>query len=780
MAPAARWSTTPYSVASADAIVRALGVSPITAAILVRRGHDTPDAAQRFLAGDERHDPFAFAGMAETCEAILAAVESGAPIVVHGDYDVDGVCSTAILVRALRRLGADPRWYIPNRSEGYGLSTATVERLAASGTELLITADCAIAAADEVDAAIALGMSVIVTDHHRPGDRLPACPIVHPAVSGYPFHDLCAAGVAYKLTEALGAASEEDMDLVALATVADVVPLRGENRRLVREGLVALQRTAKPGLRALMRVAGIEPAAVDEGAIGFRLCPRLNAAGRLASAEASLELVMTEDESRAAEVADELDLLNRERRDTETRILFEAEAARAEHPEAPAYVLAGEGWHPGVIGIVASRMVERHNRPCVIIGLDGDTGRGSGRSISAFDLHAGLAACSDELRRFGGHRAAAGLEIDRARVDEFRRCFTEHAAAVLSPTDLLPEERIDAVVPGDAVGIGLAEELERLRPFGQGNPRPTLLVPAARIADVRAMGNEGQHASFTLVAGGARARTVAFRREARSLPASQDERIDAAVRLEINEWNGGVEPRLVLRALTPSEPGSVDLVPPMDAPVAAGQRVVVDRRGAGFAGVLGDLLSSGERVLVVCADAVRRRRALEVVAGGRSVAATSWDELLAGPALAEHYEHVVALAPPATPPGVERLATLPGTGLAHKAWGPGEVEFALEVARRSLAPRDELVVLYRALRKAGPLSGAALEAVLLDGRSEWHAARLLGILDEIGVVQLGPEPSCRVVETRRADLDASPSFREGRERLELAEAWLGGRAALAA
>jgi single-stranded-DNA-specific exonuclease len=300
---------------------------------------------------------------------------------------------------------------------------------------------------------------------------------------------------------------------------------------------------------------------------------------------------------------------------------------------------------------------------------------------------------------------------------------------------------------------------------------------------VRAMGQEAQHASFTLVAGGARARTVAFRREARSLPASQDERIDAAVRLELNEWNGGVEPRLVLRALTPTEAGSVDLVPPIDAPVAAGARRVVDRRGAGFAGVLGDLLSSGEPVLVVCADALRRRRALEVLAGGRSVAATTWDELLAGPALAEHYEHVVALDPPAVPADVERLATLPGSGLAHKAWGPAEVEFALGVARRALDPRDDLIVLYRALREAtsgGPLAGPALEAILLDGRSEWHAARLLGILEEIGVVQLGPEPSCSVVETRRADLEASATYRAGRERLALAEEWLGGAAALAA
>jgi single-stranded-DNA-specific exonuclease len=337
-------------------------------------------------------------------------------------------------------------------------------------------------------------------------------------------------------------------------------------------------------------------------------------------------------------------------------------------------------------------------------------------------------------------------------------------------------------VPGDAVGIGLAEELERLRPFGQGNAKPTLLVPAARVADVRPMGQEGQHASFTLVGGGARARVVALRREARSLPASADERVDAAVRLELNEWNGAVEPRLVLRALCPTEPGSVQLVGPRAA-AAAGTRAIVDRRQSGFAGVLGDLLSSGEPVLLVCADALRRRPALELLSDGRGVAATSWDELLAGPGLAEPYAHVVALDPPVAPEEVDALVTLPGSGFAYKAWGPAEVEFALAVARRTLDPRDELVVLYRALRDASPptpVSGAALEAILLDGRSEFQAARLLAILEEIGVVELGPEPSCRVIEARRADLDSSAAYRQGRERLERAEAWLGGTAALAA
>jgi single-stranded-DNA-specific exonuclease len=809
MAPPVRWSTPPYSVAAADALVQALGITPVTASILVRRGHDTPEAAARFLAADERHDPFAFEGMADTCDVILGAVEAGAPIVVHGDYDVDGVCSTAILVRALRALGAEPRWYIPSREEGYGLSVATVERLADAGAELLITADCAIGAVDEVAAARARGMEVVVTDHHRPGERLPDCSIVHPGVSGYPFADLCAAGVAHKLVEALLATAgadpallEEDLDLVALATVADVVPLRGENRRLVREGLPVLARTEKVGLRALMRVANVEPGAVDESAIGFRLCPRINAAGRLARADAALELVLTEDAGRAAEVADELDLLNRERRDTETRILFEAEAARAEHPEAPAYVLAGEGWHPGVIGIVASRMVERYNRPCVVIGLDGDSGRGSGRSIGAFDLHAALGACSAHLNRFGGHRAAAGLEISRDRVDAFRAEFVEHAASVLAPEDLVPRERVDALVPGDALGTDLAEELGRLRPFGHGNPTPTLLVPAARITDVRPMGQEQQHASFTLAGGGGRARTVAFRTAARTLPASGDERHDAAVRLELNEWQGTVEPRLVLRTLCPTEPGAVEL--PAEErfweafggagrrPQVAGDRLLRDRRGVGFAGLVGDLLSSGESVQVVCADTPRRRRALELVIAGAArnggrLALAGWDDLLADPALAERWAHLVALDPPAVEEEVDALRAAPGDGFAHLAWGPAESDFALAVARRSLDPRDELVALYRALRQAAPLAGEQLAAVLRgDGphpRAARHCARLVAILEEIGVVELdrsAAEPSCRVIETGRTDLERSPLYRAGRERLAVAEAWLGNAAVRAA
>jgi single-stranded-DNA-specific exonuclease len=823
MAPPSRWSCTPYSVAAADELSRELGVSPVTAAILARRGHSTAGAARAFLAADERHDPLTLPGVHEACEALLRHVAAGSQIVVHGDYDVDGVCSTAILVRALRGLGADPRWHIPSRADGYGLSVETVERIAASGAGLLVTVDCAITATAEVARARELGLEVVVTDHHRPGPELPDCVVVHPALGGYPFPELCAAAVAHKLAEAMyriagrdPTALAEDLDLVGLATVADVVPLRGENRRLVREGLVALSRTTKPGLRALMRVARVERDRATEHALGFRLAPRLNAAGRLQRADASLELLLTDDEGRAADVADELDLLNRERQDTETRILFEAEAARAEHPEAPAYVLAGEGWHPGVIGIVASRMVERYHRPCVVIALDGDVGRGSGRSIGAYDLHAGLAACASHLTRFGGHRAAAGLEIDRGSIAAFREALVAHAASVLSPADLIAEQRIDAVVPGDALGAALAEELELLAPFGHGNPAPTLLVPAARVSEVRSMGEEGQHARFTLSGGGTRARAVAFRTAARLLPASDEERNDAAVRLELNEWNGTVEPRLVLRALCPTERAPSRLVRPQEPfleafqraaekpsaavpamPAAAGIRSVRDRRGSGFAGVVGDLLSSGERVLVLCADVPRRRGGLESLVAGiaarvrtadgrpaEELALASWDELEAEPWLAERYEHVVALDPPTWPAGESLLANAPGRGFAHLAWGAAEVEFALSVAQRSLDMRQELVALYKELRTTGPSSGAALAAILqgsgVHPRSPTHAARLVRVLAEVGLVAVEDGPTLRLLDARRTELERSPTYMSALERYAMARAYLERTATRAA
>jgi single-stranded-DNA-specific exonuclease len=549
---------------------RELGVSGALGQVLVRRGMADPARARAFIEASEEHAPELFAGIGEAVEVILRHVALGARITIHGDYDVDGVCSTAVLIRTLRGLGADVDSYLPDRAgDGYGLNAATVRRLAARGTRLLVTVDCGITAVGEVDVARALGMEVVITDHHSPraDGALPRAPLVHPSVCGYPCVDLCATAVAHKLAQVLlkAAASrgagafdcshmqleqarrtlEEDLDLVALATIADVVALTGENRMLVRRGLRALASTAKPGLRALMAVAGVDPSKANERSVAFALAPRLNAAGRLYRADAGLELLLTCDPARGAQIAEELDSANRERRQVETGIRYQAEAQMAELGERPAYVLAQDGWHPGVIGIVASRLVENSGRPVVLIALDGETGKASGRSVEAFDLLAGLTACGEHLLRYGGHRAAAGLEIERASVDAFAAALSTHAERVLKPQDLLSVERVDAVVLGEELGMGLAEELQCLAPFGRGNPGVCLMVADAVFSDARPMG-EGRHVRFTVQSGGARARAVAFGTGGR-LPVAEGEPAEATFTLEVNEWNGISEPRLVLR-----------------------------------------------------------------------------------------------------------------------------------------------------------------------------------------------------------------------------------------
>jgi single-stranded-DNA-specific exonuclease len=814
----------PYDYAAAERLCAALGVSHITAQVLVRRGFADPAAARAFLAADTRHPLDAFGGLRDGAARILAHVERGSRITVHGDYDVDGVSATAVLVRALRTLGADVDWYLPSRiDDGYGLALATVERLAARGTDLLVTVDCAITAVEEVAAARAAGLDVVVTDHHAPraDGRLPDAPIVHPLIGGYPCPELCAAGVAHLLSRALleaagmePEAADADLDIVALATVADCVPLVDENRRLVRAGLRALASTRKPGLQALMDVSRVDPSGVDAGAIGFRLAPRINAAGRLHRADAGLELLLTADVARARAVAAELDAVNVERRDVETRILFEAEAqvaeARAAGAEPAAYVLAADGWHPGVIGIVASRIAERHHRPAVLIALDGDEGTGSGRSIPAFDLLGGLNAASADLLRHGGHRAAAGLTIERGRVDAFREAFVTHAAATLAPEDLLPVQRVDAVVPGDALQLGLAEELERLAPFGMANPEPALLVPSALLAEPRPMG-EGRHVAFSLAAGGARSRCVAFGRGS-TLPAAPGEPVDAAVRLEINRYNGAVEPRLVLRHAQPARPAPIEIVgepafedalraelerdPEAWRPDAAmprfddlrgiadglgwpEARTVRDVRGGGIAGLLGDLVASGAPVLAVTAHAGQRAVALRDRVGGFAV--TTWAALECDPDLAERFMHVVAVDPPPHAHLRALAEQLPGEGWTHLAWGSPELELARRVLTWELDLRAQLADLYRALRAAAAAAAPEAASIALAGdrlfgllrgsgpqpRSGAHAGRLLRVLDELGLVEFEcAEFSVAVPPPAgRTELERSPAFRAYAERL---------------
>jgi single-stranded-DNA-specific exonuclease len=552
------WTIRPCPHRQASALAQELGLSEITASVLVRRGYGDPDEARAFLAGEQPlHDASLLGEMKEAVARIRGAIAAGTRICVHGDYDVDGICATALALLILRELGADAAWHLPSRfEEGYGVSGQTLERLAEDGCGLVLTVDCGITAVDEVTRARELGLDVIVTDHHRPAERLPECPLVVTRPSTYPFPDLCGTGVVYKLGQALlGAESEtlrRHVDLVALATIADVVPLVGENRSLAIAGLRGLARTQKPGLRALMKVAHVDPAAIDAGSIGFRLAPRINAAGRLGHPRAALELLLTDDADDARSLADRLEELNRDRQAVEDTILRAAVAQVEEWPEARrrrrAYVVWGDDWHEGVIGIVASRLVERYHRPVVLIaGTDG-LWKGSGRSIPSFDLHAALKSCARFLERFGGHRAAAGLSIVPEWIEPFADAFAAEADRVLAPDDLVPTTVVDAVLPrGAKLTLDLCEELRRLAPFGLGNPDVTLLAPGCEFGDLTTVG-DGKHLRFRVHregrdAGGA----IAFGQRMQLDRYRRTGRYDVAFRLQENHWNGTVAPQLVVR-----------------------------------------------------------------------------------------------------------------------------------------------------------------------------------------------------------------------------------------
>ena len=806
----------PYSYAEAHTLAGELGLSEPVAVTLVRRGYRTPEQARAFLAADEVHPPSAFGSMAAVVERVRATIEAGGRITVHGDFDVDGVCATALMVSTLRELGAECDWFIPSRiDDGYGVSAENVRRLAERGTALLLTVDCGITSVEEVRLAKELGMEVVVTDHHQQAAELPDCLILHPQVSEYPFEALCGTAVAWKLACALRSpdAAEMNLDLVALATVADVVPLVGENRALVRGGLAEIRRARRPGIRALLEAAKCDPDRVDESDLGFRLAPRINAAGRLYRADAGVELFLTEDSERAEAIAVELSRANSERRATEREVDAAAEVARRELSEdlreARGFAVAGEGWHPGVVGIVASRLVERHGRPVVVISLRADgSGRGSGRSIPGFDLLAALEACAEHLEGFGGHRAAAGLRIKAENVAAFQRAFAAHANEVLSPEDLVRTEKVDAIVGGVGLGLELAEELKQLAPFGMGNPGVRLLVPSARVSDVRTMG-EGKHARFSLHSGSHRALGVAFGRA--SLGVEDEDVLDASVRLELNHWNGSVEPRVVLRELHAlEEPAAEEPVLPhscasddaewwtrfeaelatdLDAETA---KTVAEgpflrsregrRRVAGTAPVavvVAELVSSGAGVLAVCADASRRaalangatglarfnggaaliachRCGDEAIAGlgaraDSGLALTDYAALARVPELAAGFEHVVLVDPPASELDEGRAAAAGpgGGGFLHAAWTEAELEFAGQALDEQWATREGVAATYRALRQTGDAKGRRLRDALAGTGNHplcpEAAARRFRVLRELGLLRGSPDGGAGVV-----------------------------------
>ena len=660
-------------------------MSHVLAQILVRRGLADPARRAEFLAAP-RHDPSQFAGIERALALIRAHIAAGDRIVdprrLRRRWDLRDRDHGPCAARARRRR---PAGFCPSRLEdGYGLAASTVERLAARETALIVTVDCAITAVDEVAAARAAGLDVVITDHHspRPDGSLPDCPLVHPAVCGYPFPGLCGTAVAYKLAQALGADSaEDDLELVALATVADLVPLQDENRRLVREGLAALANTAKPGLRALMAVSRADPSALELPAtLGFRLAPADQR--RRAPAPTRRRTRAAADRRRAASRRDRGRARAGQRRAPRSRAADRLGGRGARSRELgprSAYVLASDGWHPGVVGIVASRIVDRHHRPAVLIGLDGEPGTGSGRGNPGFDLLGALHDCAPALHRYGGHRAAAGLTVARERLPELRAAFEDHAERVLTPELLEPVQRVDAIVSGAELGLPLAEELERLEPCGMANPSPRLLVPGARFTDVRPMG-EGRHARFSVSSGGVSARAVAFGCE-RQLPGDQSQPRDATFKLERNaHYNGAVEPRLVLRHEQPCAPAADRGARRARTTTSAARaqpsssarrrsdpgrrlrrrrrpaRHVIDRRGESPLSVLADATSAGGAVLAVCADVPRRLAGLRA-RSRRLRARLPPDARRCARRSRAPYEHLVGARSPAV-----RRARLPSAG----------------------------------------------------------------------------------------------------------------------
>jgi single-stranded-DNA-specific exonuclease len=538
-----------------ESLSRALSLPPVFCRVLAHRGFGDADAARAYLRplATHIHPPTLLAGMAAAVDRLSAAVRQGETILVHGDYDVDGICAAALYVRALRMMGARAEAFVPHRlKDGYDLSDAGIRAAAAAGASLILTGDCGIVAHEAVDAAVAAGIDVIITDHHTPGETLPAAvAVVNPnrADCDYPDKGLAGAGVAYKvccaLAEELAFPLERlacFLDLVAIATIADLAPLTTENRALVRWGLSILPGTPNPGLRALLSATGLSGrGSISAGEVGYVLAPRINAVGRMGEALRGVRLLLTDDPTEARQIAATLEDENRWRREVDGRTLREAMTMLESDfdPERDrGVVLASAAWHPGVIGIVASRVAEQTHRPTVLVALGENEGKGSGRSIPGFHLYDAMRACSEHLMRFGGHRAAAGCSLLPSRLDGFRAAFDAHARAVLHDDQLVPEVRIDLEVALAEVDAGLYRLLEHAAPFGVGNPTPVFAARGLRVAGApKVVGTK--HLRLTLAAADARLEAIGFGMGSRiGEVGGADVAIDVVFRLEENSWNG--------------------------------------------------------------------------------------------------------------------------------------------------------------------------------------------------------------------------------------------------
>lgn len=552
-------------VPEAEAFAQKLGVSTLIAAALWHRDVKTKEDAEKFLHPEMMpfHDPFLMKDMDKAVARIQQAIAQQEKITVYGDYDVDGMSATSLLLKNLRALGAVADFYIPSREkEGYGPNVPRLQKLIAGGTQLIVTVDCGIAAVKEF-AAVKGQVDVIVTDHHLPGAELPdvlANVNPHRSDCPYPDKDLAGVGVAFKLCQALwqtlqNKTYEADLDIVSLGTVADIVPLKGENRKIVKLGLQQMETAPNLGVKALLEVAGVDTQALNTGHIGFRLAPRLNAAGRIGSAKDGVHLLLSQDEEEAKQLAAKLNDWNSERQSLEQDILRQAldKLAREDVEALPAIVVAGEGWHPGVIGIVASRLVDKYYKPTIVIGFDADgVGKGSCRSIDGLNMHTALTQCADLLTQFGGHAQAAGLTIQRENLEAFQQRFAEYVSQTLQPEDYIPKVEVEFEFAPQDMTEKLVADLAKLEPYGMGNPKPLFGCRNLRGTGAMAIGRERQHLRFQV---GTKQQPISalYWNQAAYVPMVNQEYIDMVYSPSVNEWQGTKSLQCIVESISPSD-----------------------------------------------------------------------------------------------------------------------------------------------------------------------------------------------------------------------------------
>jgi len=560
-----KWLTNDFPEEKVRKLAEEAGISRLLAKVFLSRGIEDPDYINEFLnpSVEGLHDPFLLRDMEKAVNRIVKAVNNNEKILIYGDYDVDGISSTSILYDFFRSLNKDVSYYIPDRlNEGYGISTAAAEKIRDMDIDLMITVDCGISAFEEIEYLSGNGLDIIITDHHECKEEIPkAFAVINPMRSdcNYPFKKLAGVGVAYKLVRAVSVRlgmegiEERYLDLVTLGTVADVVPLLGENRIIVKRGLTMIENTNNIGLRALIKVSGVEERKATSYMVGFCLAPRINAAGRIGDASRAVRLFTTKDETEAFEIATELDRENRLRQENELAILEEVKKSIEESidlKKEKVIVAAGEGWHHGIIGIVASKITEKYYRPCLIISVEDDMAKGSGRSIEGFNLFEALEYCGDLLEKYGGHEQAAGLTLKTDKIDELRRKINEYADSVLDESDLVPKLKIDAKIKKEDLSLENVKMLGLLEPFGANNPQPLLRYDNIVINDIRPVG-QSKHAKVRFNDDGLAIEAIGFNMGDILNVYGESDIVDVVCTMEANYWNGNENLQLNLKDLRP-------------------------------------------------------------------------------------------------------------------------------------------------------------------------------------------------------------------------------------